>query len=85
MMNHDSLHSTTLMNWGLCCFCQETRKGDELRHPHKTEAGHNAYQSIEKDLNSFIVNQLELPLGLNPCRINNGTGIANTLLQNKAI
>lgn len=70
-------------DWTLCCLCQEQNKKD-LRCPYVKECYHNAYQTLEYDLNQFVQNHVPLPLGVTLECLDDGSGIANTLLKNEA-
>jgi hypothetical protein len=72
------------MKWTRCCFCQTILTSLELRHPYKENRHHHAYDSIEDDVNNFIFNSLPLPCNVKPADLNDGSGIANTLLRNQA-
>ena len=74
-------------DWTLCCLCQEahSKKSDkDLRCPYDKEWLHNAYQTLEDDLKGFVENDVPLPLGVNLIHLDDGSGIANTLIKNKA-
>ena len=86
-MSSDNIPTTRkIMDWALCCLCQgEDKSSKDLRRPYSKECYHTAYQSLEEDLKIFAENDVTLPLGVNLNRLNDGSGIANTLLGNKAI
>lgn len=73
-------------DWSLCCLCQLQDKSNtkDLRYPYKKDCYHTAYQTLEDDLNKFVKNVVPLPLGVNLECLDDGSGIANTLLNNKA-
>ena len=70
-------------DWALCCLCQNKSKKD-LQCPYKKECYHEAYQALEDDMNNCIEHGVALPLGVNLQCLNDGSGIANTLLINNA-
>ena len=67
----------------LCCLCQNKSKKD-LRCPYKKECYHEAYQALEDDMNNCIEHNVPLSLVVNLQCLNDGSGIANTLLTNNA-
>ena len=71
------------IDWTLCCLCQK-KSATELRCPYKKVCYHNAYQTLEDDLKNFVENDVPLLFGVNLECINDGSGIANTLLKNEA-
>jgi hypothetical protein len=72
------------INWKRCCLCQEEKKDSELRHPYKSTNHHHGYWTVENDIKAFIDKKIDLPVGINPESLNDGSGIAATLLQNEA-
>ena len=70
-------------DWELCCLCQEVSSKD-LRCPYNKKCHHKAYATLENDLKNFVENDVPLPLGVNLEIFDDGSGIANTLLKNKA-
>ena len=70
-------------DWELCCLCQEESRRD-LRCPYNKECHHKAYGTLENDLKNFVANDVPLPLGVNLECLDDGSGIAQTLLKNKA-
>lgn len=73
----------TVTDWSLCCLCQEQSNKD-LRCPYKRECYHSAYQTLEDDLKRFVQNNIPLPLGMNLDCVDDGSGVASTLLKNEA-
>ena len=67
----------------LCCLCLNKSKKD-LRCLYKKECYLEAYQALEDDKNNCIEHDVPLPLGVNSQCLNDGSGIANTLLTNNA-
>ena len=70
-------------DWALCCLCQE-KSGKDLRHPYKKKCYHAAYQTLEHELNGFADNGIPLPLGVSLQCLDDGSGIASTMLKNEA-
>lgn len=83
MSSENPFITKTVTNWALCCLCQGQSRTD-LRYPYSKECYHSAYHTLEKDLLGFVSNDIPLPLGVNPQNLDDGSGIANTLLANKA-
>ena len=79
----DPLASGRTFDWALCCLCQAKSRKD-LRHPYKKECHHPAYDALENDIKTFTENSIPLPLGLSLADLDDGTGIASTLLNNQA-
>ncbi len=69
-------------DWNICCLCQ-SEKPEPLRHPYKKKQYHVGYTSLEENLLNFNETG-KLPLGIDIRRLNDGTGIANTLLAKQA-
>ena len=55
-----------------------------MRCPYKKECYHETYQALEDDMNNCIEYDVPLPLGVNLQCLNDGSGIANTLLTDNA-
>ena len=71
-------------DWTMCCLCQETSNSKDMRSPYKKECYHKAYNTLENDFKMFVVNAVPLPLGVTLACLDDGSGIANTLLKNNA-
>jgi hypothetical protein len=71
------------MKWKRCCFCQ-TKSTNGIRHPYINTKFLSAYDSIEKDITNFLTNNIPLPFQVNLKELNDGSGIAATLLRNEA-
>lgn len=70
-------------DWNKCCPCQQDKK-DELKSPPSYKAEHDDYCNIAENVPLFhAIN--ELPIPLNPARLNDGDGIGETLRKNKAV
>ena len=70
-------------DWALCCLCQVKSKKD-VRCPYKKECHHDAYQTLENELKKFVEHDISLPLQVSLECLDDGSGIANTLLKNEA-
>ena len=71
-------------DWDKCCLCQEHKKED-LRSPHTNPAKgvDDGYSHLARNIPRFhSINQL--PIKLNPARLDEGNGIEETLRKNKA-
>lgn len=71
-------------DWDKCCFCQTDRKED-LTSPHTnpSKSVDDGYSQLGRNISRFLsVN--ELPIKLDPARLDNGSGIEGTLRKNKA-
>ena len=82
MNEEDPLETRRNTDWALCCLCQVNSK--ELRSPHTKVCWQGAYRTLEDDLTHFDTEKVPLPLGLNLKCLDDGSGIASTLLKNKA-
>ena len=74
--------STT--DFSICCLCQH-EGSEDIRKPYTKETFHPAYKSLEEDLQKWFDHGVQLPMNVNLKRLDNGSGIASTLLQNQAI
>lgn len=74
----------TQTDYKKCMCCQDPSKVN-IRAPYKRKQDHNVYTQLEKDLKELTENGILLPFGMNLSCIDNGTGIAKTLLDSKAI
>ena len=68
-----------------CCFCQGKERHDDIRHPYAKAQHHSSYQRIEEDVLRWSTNAVPLPYNLDPKRLDDGSGIANTLLRNNTM
>ena len=75
----------TKTNWELCIFCQQT-KNEKLVKPHKKTQYHCSYDTIEKDVDNFIEENVPLPFNMTKeCLIvANEQSIPKSLLSKKA-
>ena len=73
-------------DYKICWLCQIGSHRDKgIRKPYVRPQDHGSYQDIEDDIALLQSKNVPLPYGLNFDSINDGSGIANTLLNNKAI
>ena len=72
------------INWKLCLFCQKNMDNENVRRPFQIERFHDSYDGIESDLKNFTAKGIEIPFKLDLNAIDNGSGIAKTLLQSQA-
>ena len=82
-MNDQLILGRTNTDWELCCLCQGKYTKD-LRCQYKKECYHEAHKSLEKDLISFAVNDIQLPFGVILACLYDGSGVVSTLLKNQA-
>ena len=79
------LASSTVTDWQKCCLCQ-TEKGEELKSPpsgYEVREDRDGYAIIARNVPLFKdINQL--PIVLDPRRLDEGGGIAETLRKNDA-
>ena len=70
-------------DWSKCCLCQENIS-EILKQPNFSRGhGQPGYRVL--DMNITELQKLnDLPLPLNPLRLNNGSGIEQTLVENGA-
>ena len=69
-------------DWTKCCLCQEVTV-EELRHPYRKKQYHDGYITLGKNLLDFHGIKY-VPLGIDIRRLDDGTGIAYTLLAKQA-
>src|SRR6218665_3940540 len=68
-------------DWGHCCLCQQ-EKHEKLPQPNfKQET--NGYKTLQTNI-EILQSLFALPIPINPTRLDNGTGVENTLSQNQA-
>lgn len=71
-------------DWSKCCLCQEDKVDDELISPPTRYApAHDGYTMIATNIPLFHALQ-EMPIVLDPARLDEGEGIEQTLRKNKA-
>lgn len=73
-------------NWSKCCLCQEDKNNEMLISPlgsFQRKQDYAGYSNIAKNVPLFhAIN--DMPIPLNPARLDEGEGIEATLIQNKA-
>ena len=79
-------HSSTdlqVTDWKLCCLCQK-EDGNPLQYPINSRNNKFGYESL--DINLLEFKKLDsVPMNINLARLDNGRGIAETLLFHKAV
>ena len=69
-------------DWSKCCLCQENIS-EILKQPNFSRGHGHGYRVL--DMNITELQKLnDLPLPLNPLRLNNGSGVEQTLVENGA-
>ena len=80
----DPLPKRTSTNWTLCCICQ-TKTSEKLNEPHTKQHLHKAYETLEKDIQFYIDNYIELPyLPGKECLLEGEDTLSSSLLSHKA-
>ena len=86
MTDSTVLSLSKVTDWQKCCLCQ-TVKGEELKSPpsrYEVTEDRDGYAMIARNVPLFKeINQL--PIILDPKRLDDGDGIAETLRKNKAV
>ena len=70
-------------DWGKCCLCQENISEILKRPNFSRRHGQPGYRVLDINITE-LQNLNDLPLPLNPLRLNNGSGIEQTLVENGA-
>ena len=86
-MNSDPLETRTGTNYKLCWVCQDQDQKD-LKDPQRSlKPGHatSTYETAQTNVKYFLNNGISLPYGLKEEHINDGSGIAANLAENKAV
>ena len=85
MSDLTGLASSSVTDWQKCCLCQ-TEKGEELKSPpsrYEASEDRDGYVMIARNVPLFKdINQL--PILLDPRRLDKGEGIEDTLRKNNA-
>lgn len=83
MANTDPGPSKFRTDWSKCCLCQK-KKSEELKSPRAQQPQeHDGYTMIATNIPLFhAIN--EMPIVLDPARLDDGGGIEETLRRNKA-
>ena len=63
IMNPFAIAKRSNTQWELCCFCQENTP-EKLVSPYKKPQYHKSYAEIGGDIETFIENNLPLPLNV---------------------
>ena len=81
----DLLPKRSSTNWTLCCLCQ-TETSEKLNQPHSKQHLHKAYETLEKDIQFYIDNDIALPyLPGKECLLEGEDSLSSSLLIHKAI
>ena len=83
-MDANSTGRSWKTDWTKCCLCQEVKKED-LKSPQANPArrGDDGYTNLAKNIPLFHSLNV-LPIKLDPARLDEGSGIEETLRKNKA-
>ena len=68
-------------NWNLCCLCQKEKRGEKLISPRLQD--HDGYTMLATNIPLFSEIH-EMPLIMDPTRLDEGSGIEATLRANQA-
>ena len=76
--------SSRKTNWSLCCLCQKDKRGEHLTSPPSHHVlDHDGYTMLARNIPMFSeIN--EMPLIMDPARLDEGDGIEATLRKNAA-
>ena len=86
MMTEEDPFLRKTTDYKKCSLCQKgSHRDKDIRKPYVRLQDQGSYQGIEDDIASLQSKNIPLLYGLNVDSINDGSGIANTLLKNKAI
>jgi len=72
-------------DWNKCCLCQTEKKGEDLKSPtrYSCSKDNDGYYMIATNIPLFqVINQI--PIILDPIRLDEGGGIEETLRRNNA-
>ena len=82
MENADPRPSKFWTDWSKCCLCQK-KKNEELKSPRVQQPqGHDGYTMIATNIPLFYAIN-EMPIVLDPARLDDGGGLEETLRKNK--
>ena len=82
MENADPRPSKFRTDWSKCCLCQK-KKNEELKSPRAQQPqGHDGYTMIATNIPLFYAIN-EMPIVLDPARLDDGGGLEETLRKNK--
>ena len=83
MENADPRPSKFQTDWSKCCLYQK-KKNEELKSPRAQQPqGHDGYTMIATNIPLFYAIN-EMPIVLDPARLDDGGGLEETLRKNKA-
>lgn len=78
-----SLSTNPKTDWSKCCLCQSEKKGEGLKSPSPGSKEKDGYSKLGTNIFLFqTINQL--PIILDPSRLDEGGGIEATLRSNNA-
>ena len=84
MSNINPLTTSSKTDWNKCCLCQEDKNDDDLiSPPTRYTPKHDGYTMIATNIPLFHALN-EMPIVLDPARLDEGEGIEQTLRKNKA-
>ena len=85
MSNVRLLSSTLETDWSKCCLCQIEKEEDLKCPPTRYESGkdNDGYAMIARNVPLFKATG-HMPIIMDPARLDQGEGIAETLRKNKA-
>ena len=83
MSTNNPLSCTPKPNWRKCCLCQTDTKEELKSPPTHYECSSDGYSMIAKNLPQFQAIH-QLPIRLDPSRLDEGGGIEETLRRNSA-
>jgi hypothetical protein len=79
----DSSQNKAQTDWDKCCFCQNIKKDEELKAPIADSTQQDGYSMLASNLPTFqAMNQM--PLIIDPSRLDEGQGIETTLRERGA-
>ena len=85
MASNDVLAIRKTTDYSQCSLCQKGSVRDaQIRKPYVRKQDHGSYAEIEKFITDITAKNEPLPFGLNEDCLNDGSGIKETLLKNKA-
>ena len=83
MSTNNPLSCTPKTDWRKCCLCQTDTKEELKSPPTRYECSSDGYSMIAKNLPQFQAIH-QLPIRLDPSRLDEGGGIEDTLRRNSA-
>ena len=83
-MDANSTRRSWKTDWSKCCLCQEVKKEDlKSSRANPARRGEDGYMSLARNVPLFH-SMNALPIKLDPARLDEGSGIEDTLRKNKA-